>query len=84
MSDDFSNALSALRRRHRAMWESIGPVPNRAEAYLTMLHGSGWKERALAAGRPEAGLGYATKLRELEQRIRRIERHLKLEPSGAS
>jgi hypothetical protein len=41
-------------------------------------HGPGWKERAMAAG--PLILEYGRRLRELESRVSRIERHLKPNP----
>ena len=80
MADDFSAALDALQRRFRQMYDEIGPVRDRSDRFLTMLHGEGWKERATAD--PRNSSGYAARVRDLEKRIARIEYHLKLAPKG--
>jgi hypothetical protein len=76
-----SDALVAVYRKAQAMYESIGPVPNRMDVFMTMLHGEGWKERALAVLGPQAALCSDERVRDLEMRIARIERHLKLGPA---
>jgi hypothetical protein len=80
--EEFSAALMALQKHYRQMFDDIGPVPDRGEQFLAKLHGPGWKERALAAGDPKTSLGYSQRLSDLEERVGRIERHLKLEPIG--
>ncbi|HEV8679099.1 MAG TPA: hypothetical protein VGQ90_06965 [Stellaceae bacterium] len=56
----------------------IPPGPDHIERVLDMLHGPGWKERAMAAG--PLTLEFGRRLRELEARVSRIERHLQPSP----
>ena len=70
----------AVYQRMLALCNSIPPGPDHTERFLEMLHGPGWKERAMMAG--PLTLEFGRYLRELEARVRRIERHLKLEPTG--
>ena len=57
----------------------IPPGPDHIARVLDMLHGPGWKERAMAAG--PLTLEYGRRLRELEARVSRIERHLNRSPT---
>jgi hypothetical protein len=57
------------------------PNPVNTIGFLLSLHGPGWKERASANGPPQEQLVYVSRLRKLEARVNRIERHLKLERS---
>ena len=68
------------RRLLLQIFNSISPGEDRYEQFLTMLHGPGWKERAIAAGLPARNPG--RQLSELNERVRRIERHLNLEAAG--
>jgi hypothetical protein len=61
-------------RRMLALYNSIPPGPDRTKNFLDKIHGPGWKERAMAAG--PLTLEYGRRLRELETRVSRIERHL--------
>ena len=72
--------LEAAYQRMRRLFRDIGPGADRYEKFLTELHGAGWKERALAAGPPERALGYGRRLRDLENRLKRVEERLKLDP----
>ncbi len=67
---------------YRRVLEKINSVPlgpRYTERVLDKLHGPGWKERAMAAG--PLTLEYGRRLRELEERVGRIERHLKGSPT---
>lgn len=61
------------------LYNSIPPGPDHTERFLEKLHGPGWKERAMMAG--PLTLEFSRRLRELEARVSRIERHLN-RPSG--
>jgi hypothetical protein len=76
--DDRLTVIQQMRR----LFDECGPQPGQYERFFEKLHGPGWKERALANGPPRSHLVYVNRLRDLEQRVRRIERHLKLEPIG--
>jgi hypothetical protein len=65
-------------QRMLALYNSIPPGPDKTERFLEKLHGPGWKERAMAAG--PLTLEYGRRLRELEIRVSRIERHLNPPP----
>ena len=82
MSDVSQGETDALIRRMRKLFDECGPGPDQYERFFTRLHGPGWKERALASGPMQEQLIYASRVRELEARVKRIERHLKLESSG--
>jgi hypothetical protein len=71
-----------ITQQMRKLFEACGPQPGQYERFFEKLHGPGWKEHALANGPPREHLVYVNRLRDLEQRVRRIERHLKLEPTG--
>ena len=73
MADRFDH--DAAYQRALALYNSIPPGPDHIERFLEKLHGPGWKERAMAAG--PLTLEYGRRLRELEERVSRIERHLK-------
>jgi hypothetical protein len=79
---DFSAALSALQDHYRRMLNDVGPGPGRYDRFLALLHGPGWKERAIAAGISKVEPGMARRIRELERRVDRIERHLSPGPDG--
>jgi hypothetical protein len=64
--------LTVLKRM-RKLFDECGPQPGQYERFLEKLHGSGWKERALANGPPQEHLVYVNRLRDLEERVRRIE-----------
>lgn len=68
--------LSAIRRA-RQLFDECGPEPGQYERFFEKLHGAGWKERALANAPPQPHLVYVDRLRELEMRVARIERHLR-------
>ncbi len=70
----------AVVRRMRKLFDECGPEPGQYERFFTKLHGPGWKERAIANGPPQEQLVYVDRLRELEARVKRIERHLKIDP----
>jgi hypothetical protein len=74
--------LLSIVRRVRKLFDECGPEPGQYERFFEKLHGPGWKERALANSPPQDHLVYVDRLRALEDRVRRIERHLKLEPSA--
>lgn len=80
MNDTAGNELFAVIRRMRKLYDECGPEPGQTGRFLARLHGPGWKERALANGPPQDQILYAGRLRDLQTRIERIERHLKLEP----
>jgi hypothetical protein len=61
-------------QRVLALYDSIPPGPDHTERFLEKLHGPGWKERAMRAG--PLTLEFGRRLRELEERIGRIERRL--------
>jgi hypothetical protein len=71
----------AVVRRMRKLYDECGPGAGQIERFLTKLHGAGWKERALLNGPPPQQILYGGRLRSLQRRIERIERHLKLQPS---
>ena len=75
---DPAGELEAAYQRMRRLFHAIGPGAGRYERFLTEIHGAGWQERALAAGARDAALGYGRRLRDLEERVKRIEEHLKL------
>ena len=79
--DGEGNELLTVVRRMRKLFNECGPEPGQYERFFTKLHGPGWKERAMANGPPQEQLVYVNRLRELEARVKRIERHLKLEGS---
>jgi hypothetical protein len=64
----------AVYRRVLEIIDSVPPGPRYTERVLDKLHGPGWKERAMAAG--PLTLQYGRRLRELDVRVGRIERHL--------
>jgi hypothetical protein len=61
-------------QRVLALYRSIPPGPDRTERFLEKLHGVGWKERAMRAG--PLTLEFGRRLKELEERVSRIERRL--------
>ncbi len=61
-------------RRMWALYNSIPPGPDRGELFLEKVHGPGWKERAMRAG--PLTLRLLRRVRELEERVARIERRL--------
>jgi hypothetical protein len=61
-------------QRMLALYNSVPPGPDRADRFLEKVHGPGWKERAMRAG--PFTLRLARRVRELEERVSRIERHL--------
>lgn len=61
-------------QRMWALYNSIPPGPERGELFLEKVHGPGWKERAMRAG--PLTLQLFRRVRELEERIGRIERRL--------
>jgi hypothetical protein len=67
-----------IYRRVREKIDSVPPGDGWMERVLDKLHGPGWKERAMAAG--PLTLEYGRRLRELEIRVNRIERHLNPPP----
>jgi len=69
----------AIYRRVREKIDSVPPGERYMERVLDKLHGPGWKERAMAAG--PLTLEYGRRLRELEIRVSRIERHLNPPPA---
>jgi len=81
MSKPGSELLSVVREVRR-LFDECGPEPGQYERFFEKLHGPGWKEHALANGPPQDHLVYANRLRVLDERVRRIERHLKLDPSA--
>src|SRR5213596_2059101 len=74
MADRPQDQLDEVYRRMLAFYNSIPPGPDHTERFLEKLHGPGWKERAMAAG--PLTLEYGRRLRGLEARVSRIERHL--------
>ncbi len=68
----------AIYRRVKEKIDSVPLGDRYMERVLDMLHGPGWKERAMAAG--PLTLEYGRRLRELEIRVSRIERHLSPPP----
>lgn len=62
----------ALRRRWADVFDSIPPGPDRHEMFLTLVHGPGWKERAMAPNAPPH-LIQALRILDLDRRIRRLE-----------
>lgn len=68
----------AIYRRVLEKINSVPPGDRYMERVLDKLHGPGWKERAMAAG--PLTLEYGRRLRELEARVSRIERHLNRPP----
>jgi hypothetical protein len=76
------NELFGVVERMQKLFDDCGPQPGQYERFFEKLHGPGWKERALANGPPQDHLVYVNRLRDLEERVRRIERHLKLEAAG--
>jgi hypothetical protein len=79
--DGEGNELLTVVRRMRKLFDECGPEPGQYDRFFTKLHGPGWKERASANGPPQEQLVYVSRLRKLEARVNRIERHLKLERS---
>jgi hypothetical protein len=77
MDESMTGELDAVIERMQKRFNEIEPE-NRVEKFLAELHGPGWKERALAAGRPEHSFSYGRRLRDLERRLERIEEHLGL------
>ena len=65
---------AAAYRRVLRLYDSIPAGPDRTERFLEKLHGPGWKQRAMRAG--PLTLEFGRRLRELEERVSRIERHL--------
>ena len=82
MEDPPVGEIESMVRRMRKMFDECGPGPGQYDRFFTKLHGPGWKERALANGPPQNEILYGGRLSELNGRVRRIERHLKLEPTG--
>jgi hypothetical protein len=80
--DTPGNELLSVVRQVRKLFDECGPEPGQYERFFEKLHGPGWKKRALANASPLDQLVYVDRLRELETRVTRIERHLKLEPTG--
>jgi hypothetical protein len=80
MSAPGDGLLSVIRRARR-LFDECGPEPGQYERFFERLHGPGWKERALANAPPQPHLVYDDRLRELEVRVARIERHLRLTAS---
>ncbi|HEV2334580.1 MAG TPA: hypothetical protein VGS13_03710 [Stellaceae bacterium] len=80
MTDDSKAEFDpdTVYRRVLEKINKIPPGPDHIARVLDMLHGSGWKERAMAAG--PLTLDYGRRLRELEIRVSRIERHLNPAP----
>lgn len=78
MADTPETEHEAMYRRAREKIDSVPPGDKYMERVLDKLHGPGWKERAMAAG--PLSLQYGRRLRELEERVRRIERHLNPPP----
>jgi hypothetical protein len=74
MADTPENERDEVYQRMLALYDSIPPGPDRTKRFLDKIHGPGWKERAMAAG--PLTLEYGRRLRELEVRVSRIERHL--------
>jgi len=74
MADTPEPEHDAVYQRMLALFNSIPPGPDHTERFLEKLHGPGWKERAMAAG--PLTLQFGPRLRELEARVSRIERHL--------
>ena len=68
------NESDPVYQRILALFNSIPPGPDHTERFLEKLHGPGWKERAMRAG--PLTLEFGRRLRELEERVSRIERHL--------
>jgi hypothetical protein len=79
MQDKPADQHHAIKQRMLKIFHSIPPGEDRHETFLTMLHGPGWKERALA---PDAPLMLVNALRilDIDKRLRRIETHLGLGP----
>ena len=77
MQDQPTNQQDVIKQRLLAIFHGIPPGEDRHETFLTMLHGPGWKERALA---PDAPLMLVNALRilDIDKRLRRIETHLGL------
>jgi hypothetical protein len=75
MADRPQDQPDEVYRRMLALYNSIPPGPDHTERFLEKIHGPGWKERAMAAG--PLTLEYGRRLRELEARVSRIERHLR-------
>jgi hypothetical protein len=69
-----NNESDPAYQRILALFNSIPPGPDHTERFLEKLHGPGWKERAMRAG--PLTLEFGRRLRELEERVSRIERHL--------
>jgi hypothetical protein len=74
MAEKPINESNPAYQRMLALYNSIPPGPDRTERFLEKLHGLGWKERAMRAG--PLTLEFGRRLRELEMRVGRIERHL--------
>jgi hypothetical protein len=64
----------AVYQQMLALYKSIPPGPDHTERFLEKLHGPDWKERAMRVG--PLTLEFGRRLRELEARVSRIERHL--------
>jgi hypothetical protein len=65
--------LEALRQRMTQLFNSIPPGEDRHEKFLTIVHGPGWQERAMAPDAPPI-LRQALHILDLDRRIRRLER----------
>ena len=72
MPDRFD--AEGVYQRMLELYNSIPAGPDHTERFLEKLHGPGWKEKAMMAG--PLTLEFGRRLRELEARVGRIERHL--------
>jgi hypothetical protein len=72
MRNSCVESTEALRQRWAQVFESIPPGPDRHETFLTLVHGPGWQERALAPDAPPH-LVQALRILDLDRRIRRLE-----------
>jgi len=81
MNDAAGNEVFAVIRRMRKLYDECGPEPGQSDRFFAKLHGPDWKERALADAPPQENLVYASRLRDLQARVERIESHLKLKGS---
>ena len=79
MTDGITEQPDALRRRLTELFNSIPPGEDRHEKFLTIVHGPGWKERAMAPDAPPH-LVQALRILDLDRRIRRLEQNLGLDP----
>ena len=79
MQDEPADQHDAIKQRMLEIFHSIPPGEDRHETFLTMLHGPGWKERAMAPDAPPM-LVNALRILDIDKRLWRIEKHFGLEP----